>query len=118
MELYSGEMLFPTHENYEHLAMIERIIGFIPQSMARNCDRSIRKFFDDRYEFNWPKLASSSRSERSVREVSTLEVSYRQELIPSKYRSFRELIYDCLEINPNRRIRSREALRHKFFRED
>lgn len=27
VELYSGELLFPTHEEYEHIAMIEKISG-------------------------------------------------------------------------------------------
>jgi dual-specificity kinase len=27
MELYSGELLFPTHHNYEHLALIEKGFG-------------------------------------------------------------------------------------------
>jgi len=34
MELYSGELFFPTHENYEHLAMIEKACGRIPKWMA------------------------------------------------------------------------------------
>lgn len=36
MELYSGDLFFPTHDNYEHLAMIERICGPIPKWMASN----------------------------------------------------------------------------------
>ena len=35
-ELYTGEMLFPTHENIEHLAMIEKIAGPIPKWMTQN----------------------------------------------------------------------------------
>jgi len=27
VELYTGELLFPTHEEYEHMAMIEKISG-------------------------------------------------------------------------------------------
>mmetsp|Transcript_11114 Transcript_11114/g.21794 ORF Transcript_11114/g.21794 Transcript_11114/m.21794 type:complete len:94 (-) Transcript_11114:4987-5268(-) len=93
--------------------MIEHVLGPIPQHMARNCERGMRKFFDDRYMLNWPKLANSTRSERAVRELKYLE-----ELVPSKYRDFRELIYDCLEINPHRRVRPSDALRHNFFREE
>ena len=35
-ELYTGEMLFPTHDNIEHLAMIEKIAGPIPREMTLN----------------------------------------------------------------------------------
>lgn len=34
-ELYLGMTLFQTHDNREHLAMMERILGTIPQRMAR-----------------------------------------------------------------------------------
>lgn len=34
-ELYVGTTLFQTHDNREHLAMMERILGPIPHRMAR-----------------------------------------------------------------------------------
>lgn len=34
-ELYVGNTLFQTHDNREHLAMMERILGQIPYRMAR-----------------------------------------------------------------------------------
>lgn len=34
-ELYLGITLFQTHDNREHLAMMERILGAIPYRMAR-----------------------------------------------------------------------------------
>lgn len=34
-ELYLGITLFQTHDNREHLAMMERILGQIPYRMAR-----------------------------------------------------------------------------------
>ena len=33
LELYTGEALFQTHENLEHLAMMEKILGKLPQFM-------------------------------------------------------------------------------------
>mmetsp|Transcript_31358 Transcript_31358/g.37312 ORF Transcript_31358/g.37312 Transcript_31358/m.37312 type:complete len:300 (+) Transcript_31358:499-1398(+) len=35
-ELYIGELLFETHDNDEHLALIERIVGRFPPMMIRN----------------------------------------------------------------------------------
>ena len=35
-ELYAGEMLFPTHDDYEHLAMIEKIRGPLELWMTEN----------------------------------------------------------------------------------
>lgn len=34
-ELYLGVTLFQTHDNREHLAMMERILGAIPYRMAK-----------------------------------------------------------------------------------
>ena len=38
VELYTGELFFDTHENVEHLAMIEKQCGPIPKWMAEKCD--------------------------------------------------------------------------------
>lgn len=36
-ELYMGELLFDTHEDFEHIAMIEKQCGAIPLCMAKQC---------------------------------------------------------------------------------
>lgn len=33
-----GEALFQTHENLEHLAMMERVLGPLPQHMLRKAE--------------------------------------------------------------------------------
>ena len=40
MGLYTGSHLFPTKDEIEHLAMIERMCGPIPLEMAKNSDKS------------------------------------------------------------------------------
>lgn len=45
-ELYSGEMFFGTHENVEHLAMIEKACGPIPLWMASNAMDEFKDCFD------------------------------------------------------------------------
>ena len=37
VELYTGELFFDTHENLEHLAMMEKQCGPIPLWMAESC---------------------------------------------------------------------------------
>jgi len=37
VELYTGELFFDTHENLEHLAMIEKQCGIIPYWMRKDC---------------------------------------------------------------------------------
>lgn len=33
-----GEALFQTHENLEHLAMMERVLGPLPQNMLKRAE--------------------------------------------------------------------------------
>ncbi|CAG9324619.1 unnamed protein product [Blepharisma stoltei] len=112
VELYTGELLFPTHKNFEHLAMLEKVLGHMPAWMGKRCSYSYKKYFDRDYFLNYPERADHE-TRRNVRHLLCLE-----ELIPSKYREFRHLIYDLLEFNPNRRLRAKDALRHRFFDAD
>lgn len=41
----AGDALFQTHENMEHLAMMEAVLGRIPESMAASANESARKYF-------------------------------------------------------------------------
>ena len=45
MELYSGQLMFATHENYEHLGMIEKCSGPIPLWMAEQVSDKLEKHF-------------------------------------------------------------------------
>jgi hypothetical protein len=47
VELYTGEMFFGTHENLEHLAMIEKECGPIPLWMAEESES-----FKDSFELD------------------------------------------------------------------
>merc|ERR1719498_2163204 len=47
MELYTGNQLFETHEELEHLALMERIIGPIPAEMLSHASSSAQsKWFE------------------------------------------------------------------------
>ena len=45
MELYTGSLLFPTHDEVEHLAMIEKLCGPIPKHMILNCTEELENVF-------------------------------------------------------------------------
>ena len=76
-ELYSGSFFFTTHEDYEHLAMIEKMFGRVPRWMAERCSNELQNNFilDDEFHFkyrktyfDWPRDSSSYDSVKSVRE--------------------------------------------------
>ena len=45
VELLTGDALFQTHENLEHLAMMEVVLGPIPEGMAEQASRHSAKYF-------------------------------------------------------------------------
>ena len=45
VEMYTGEMFFATHENIEHLAMMEKVCGPFPINMVDQ-SKEYRDVFD------------------------------------------------------------------------
>ena len=41
----TGDALFQTHENLEHLAMMERVLGPIPETLASKANKQAAKYF-------------------------------------------------------------------------
>lgn len=58
-----GDALFQTHENMEHLAMMEAVLGSIPKSMAQASKGLHNCFIGRDFRLNWPADASK----RSIR---------------------------------------------------
>ena len=110
-ELYSGDLLFPTHDDYEHIAMIDRMCGHVPSWMGRE---SRARFFDHHGRLDFPRHATDKQI-RAVRKLPLLEVCHRQDFISSRHRDFRYLLYDMLEVDPARRPKAYQLLRHSFF---
>lgn len=45
VELLTGDALFQTHENLEHLAMMEAVLGRLPEEMVSQASRHSAKYF-------------------------------------------------------------------------
>ncbi|CAN6455897.1 unnamed protein product [Victoria cruziana] len=76
VELCSGETLFQTHENLEHLAMMERVLGPLPVQMVRRASQCAEKYFRRGARLNWPEGAVSRESIRAVRKLDRLKVNF------------------------------------------
>jgi len=119
-ELYSGELFFPTHENYEHLAMMEKAFGAIPHAMGEHANDETSCYFSNNprmikksgSSFVWPDFASDKRSIARVAAMKTLE-----DIIEPEHQSFRDLIHEMMQFDPSERITAEEALDHPFFDE-
>lgn len=118
MELYSGEQLFETHEELEHMALMERIIGPLPQFMLLMAHRSVKEKYlmfeqhTGRWRLPWPDRSSGSSSERHVCSQRHLK-----DQVPPNHRSFGDFVSDLLILDPSARASAAKALKHPFLSE-
>ncbi|PPQ64146.1 hypothetical protein CVT24_008776 [Panaeolus cyanescens] len=113
VEFYTGLALYQTHDNLEHLAMMEMVMGKMPERFARAGARSKPEFFKEGYKLDWPKPKATRQSKKDVRATRPL-----QDVIPPTdhiNRSFLDLVRKLLCFDPSQRITVREALQHPYF---
>ncbi|KAH7728278.1 Protein kinase [Aphelenchoides avenae] len=106
-ELYMGITLFQTHDNREHLAMMERILGSIPYRMGK---RSKTKYFYHG-RLDWNEKTSAG---QYVRENCKPLHRYMQSN-EAEHRELFDLVQRMLEYEPSQRITLAEALKHPYF---
>jgi hypothetical protein len=105
-ELYQGELLFATHDNVEHLALIEQVIGPFPRRMLKRAKNSelVNEAFD------------SNGAHRMERVLPTESLSYVKRVAPLEsivYKDdtwFLRLLRRILVIDPEERATARECL--------
>lgn len=107
-ELYTGVTMFQTHDNREHLAMMERILGTIPWRMAT---RSKTKYFNRHGWLNWEENSSAG---YFVRKKCRPLKHYMSNDTREEIDLF-DLIDLMLSYEPASRITCSEALRHRFL---
>ncbi|XVE97529.1 hypothetical protein REPUB_Repub03eG0027300 [Reevesia pubescens] len=115
IELCTGEALFQTHENLEHLAMMERVLGPLPEHMIRRANRGAEKYFRRGSRLNWPAGAVSRESIRAVKKLDRLKNMVSQHVESSIY-SLADLLEGLLKYDPSERLTARQALNHPFFK--
>eukprot|EP01018_Ginkgo_biloba_P013914 Gb_36852 [translate_table: standard] len=116
VELCSGDALFQTHENLEHLAMMEQVLGPLPQYLIKRASQWVGKYFRNGRELNWPEGAASRESIRAVRRLPRLRNLIMQNVDHSAG-ALIDLLHVLLKFDPNERVSAKEALKHHFFRE-
>ncbi|CAN6448246.1 unnamed protein product [Victoria cruziana] len=117
VELCSGEALFQTHENLEHLAMMERVLGPIPQHMVKRADRHAIKYFRPGPRLDWPEGAASRESLRAVWKLPRLQNLVMKHVDHSAGELI-DLLQGLLRYDPAERLRACDALKHPFFIKD
>ncbi|XP_073493390.1 dual specificity protein kinase CLK2 isoform X3 [Phyllobates terribilis] len=97
-----------THDNREHLAMMERILGPIPSRMIRKT-RKQKYFYHNRLD--WDDSTSAGRYVRDnckpLRRYMLCDAEEHRQLF--------DLIESMLEYEPSKRCTLSQALKHSFF---
>ncbi|KAG4141772.1 hypothetical protein ERO13_D06G094550v2, partial [Gossypium hirsutum] len=112
LQMNLGGALFQTHENLEHLAMMEMVLGPLPEHMIRRAG----KIFRSGSRLNWPEGAVSRESIRAVKKLDRLKNMVSQHVESSRY-FLADLLEGLLKYDPSERLTARQALNHPFFSE-
>ncbi|KAJ1980377.1 serine threonine protein kinase CMGC group [Dimargaris xerosporica] len=114
MEFFTGDALFQTHKDLEHLAMMERVLGPLPQSMIARTEATARAMFSG-YKLNFPGPDATTAQCQNVNQLKPLA-----EMVSRDANTVHTLFYDLLRglltFDPARRLTAEEALQHDFLR--
>ncbi|EPE10476.1 protein kinase [Ophiostoma piceae UAMH 11346] len=122
VEFFTGDALFQTHDNLEHLAMMEavcdaRIDSHLVQQVAkstRHGGNPASKYFK-RTKLDYPNEDTTRASRRFVKAMKKL-----QDIFPNNstfLRNFLDLLKRIFIYDPSQRITAKQALQHPWFRE-
>eukprot|EP01002_Notosolenus_urceolatus_P000299 NODE_1074_length_1590_cov_464.645685_g884_i0.p1 GENE.NODE_1074_length_1590_cov_464.645685_g884_i0~~NODE_1074_length_1590_cov_464.645685_g884_i0.p1 ORF type:complete len:415 (+),score=127.25 NODE_1074_length_1590_cov_464.645685_g884_i0:164-1408(+) len=109
VELCTGRVMFDTHDNREHLALMEAAISRIPAPITHGCTGEATKYLRPDRSLDWPRIAPSESSLQKVKRMKQL-----RDLLPKDDPEFLDLITKLLDYNKQTRIRAREVLTHPF----
>ncbi|XP_073435638.1 dual specificity protein kinase CLK3 isoform X2 [Dendrobates tinctorius] len=107
-EFYTGSTLFQTHDNREHLVMMEKVLGPLPRRMVYRTKK--QKYFQNG-SIIWDETSADG---RYVNKNCLPFRTYKKEdsLVHTQ---FFDLLRRMLEYSPTLRITLDEALKHPFF---
>ncbi|VDM97607.1 unnamed protein product [Thelazia callipaeda] len=107
-ELYLGITLFQTHDNREHLAMMERILGTLPYRMCRKS--KTKYFYHGRLDWN-----EKTQAGQYVKDTCKPLSRYMKSNDPEDVELF-DIISEMLTYEPSQRITLDSALDHRYFK--
>jgi len=112
MELYTGELLFGTHENLEHLYLMERILEPISPSMLADApeDAKEKLLKPIPRSSKWQLDTLSAKSVSYVRGQLSLK-----EMVEPHHLAFASFVGQLLTLNPSRRPSASDALELSFL---
>lgn len=115
VEFFTGDALFQTHDDLEHLAMMERVLGPLPDDYRRKAETYMPNYFVSG-QVNYPNANTNKKSRRYVQAMKRLESIVRGPSAYSKHNElFLSLLRGLLQYDVNKRLTAKEASRHPYF---
>eukprot|EP00929_Paragymnodinium_shiwhaense_P058243 TRINITY_DN2915_c2_g1_i1.p1 TRINITY_DN2915_c2_g1~~TRINITY_DN2915_c2_g1_i1.p1 ORF type:complete len:624 (+),score=146.87 TRINITY_DN2915_c2_g1_i1:110-1981(+) len=122
MELYTGDLLFRTHDSLEHLKLMEKVIGEFPQTMFAGASDARKDQFLAAHEadgvdplrLRWPPEACTGSTPEAA--VDKIRKQPRlAELVDPQHADLADFASCLLRLDPRTRPSCNAALRHPFF---
>ncbi|CAI9094038.1 OLC1v1029682C1 [Oldenlandia corymbosa var. corymbosa] len=124
LEMCFGKVVFQTHDDLEHLAMMERVLGHpVPVYMLSKTGdhhRNAGKFVRRGGRLNWPPAEGGATRESSIEAVMKLTRIPNLVMKNADHSAgdLIRLLEGLLKFDPSQRLTAPEALRHPFFARD
>ena len=117
-ELYTGELLFPTHNDEEHLNFIQKSCGNFPSWMRMNTEimdlyKLFKKCKDGKYKIMIDKCKNRDQIKESLKYQDIIG-----KFAHPSHKIFDDFVKYLLNIDPYKRPSASEALKHNFFKYD
>lgn len=113
VELFTGQALFQTHEDSEHLCMMEKILGPFDRNMISRSSRTSQRFFKSDGKVRYPLSNTPKKSINYLQSLQTLEQIFA--VSSPEVALLLDLLKKVFVYDPKRRITAKEALWHPFF---
>ncbi|KAK9462159.1 serine threonine protein kinase [Lipomyces oligophaga] len=114
VEFLTGDALFQTHDNIEHLALMQAVVGQpFDHWIVKAANRLEPKYFTRDGKLDFPSAATSKSSRKFVHTMRSLHQIVNGE--DAFYVEFYDLLRRIFVYDPNNRITAREALNHPWL---
>jgi len=113
MELYTGELLFGTHENLEHLYLMERILEPLPSALLSSATEDVKEKYLKKHSSRTNRLELGTLSAKSSSYVRTQ--SSLKDIVEPHHIGFASFVSKVLTLDPMSRPSAREALELPFL---
>lgn len=108
-EFYTGKTMFQTHDNVEHLAMMEATLGRPPRNFAKSCQH---QFYNEEFKLKWDE---SNQDGQFVRSNCKSLMRWNKKPSNADHQFFFDLLALMLNYLPEKRLSAAYCRKHPFF---